>query len=175
MSIPVAHCLRSYAVVIDGTSFGRVAYSGDCRPSNRFADVAFGADLLIHEATFEIGMEEDAVMKRHSTVGEAIDVASKMNAKSLVLTHFSQRYPKIPPLKESNDREQATETIPIAFAFDFLRLTPNTVKLAAELTPTLRLLYPREGDDEEETATIEKPTAKDLMAVPGVFAAKGVL
>ena len=106
-------------------------------------------------------------------MGEAIDVASKMNAKSLVLTHFSQRYPKIPPLKEINDREQATETIPIAFAFDFLRLTPNTVKLAAELTPALRLLYPREGDDEEET--IKKPTAKDLMAVPGVFAAKGVL
>jgi len=32
-------------------------------------------DLLIHEATFEDGMEEDAVLKRHSTVGDAIDVA----------------------------------------------------------------------------------------------------
>jgi len=172
-SIPVAHCQRSYAVVIDGTSFGRVAYSGDCRPSNRFADVAHGADLLIHEATFENGMEEDAVMKRHSTIGEAIDVASKMNAKSLVLTHFSQRYPKLPPLNESKDEEKANE-IPIAFAFDFMRLAPNTIDLAAKLTPALRLLYPGEGDDESEMAT-GKVTAKELMAVPGVFAAKGVL
>ncbi|KAL7526675.1 hypothetical protein ACHAXR_002120, partial [Thalassiosira sp. AJA248-18] len=173
MSVQVAHCLRSYAVVIDGTSFGRVAYSGDCRPSHQFADVGLGTDLLIHEATFEIGMEEDAVLKRHSTVGEAIDIASKMNAKSLVLTHFSQRYPKIPPLKKTKD-EGKTKEIPIAFAFDFMRLTPNTIGLAAELTPALRLLYPREGDDDADMA-IEKVTAKELLAVPGVFAAKGVL
>jgi len=176
ISVPVAHCLRSYAVVIEGTSFGKVAYSGDCRPSNRFADVGFGTDLLIHEATFENGMEEDAVLKRHSTVGEAIDIASKMNAKSLVLTHFSQRYPKIPSLKKSEDKEKAAEeiSIPVAIAFDFMRLTPNTIDLAAKLTPALRLLYPREGGDEAEMAT-EMERAKELMARPGVFAAKGVL
>ncbi|KAL7531456.1 hypothetical protein ACHAWF_003780 [Thalassiosira exigua] len=173
VSVPVAHCRRSYAVVIDGTSFGRVAYSGDCRPSNRFADVASGADLLIHEATFEDGMEEDAVLKRHSTVGEAIEVASKMNARSLVLTHFSQRYPKIPPLNRTREQERAKE-IPIVFAFDFMILTPKTINLAASLTSALRLLYPREGVDEEEMVT-GKMTAKDLMAVPGIFAAKGVL
>lgn len=175
MSVPVAHCLRSYAVVIDGTSFGKVAYSGDCRPSTRFADVGFGADLLIHEATFENGMEEDAVMKRHSTVGEAMCVASKMNAKSLVLTHFSQRYPKIPSLKKiEGTKKTAEDTIPIAIAFDFMRLTPNTIDLAAQLTPALRLLYPGEGGDEAEMAT-KSNSAKELMAVPGVFAVQGVL
>lgn len=174
-SIQVAHCLRSFAVVIDGTSFGRVAYSGDCRPSNQFADVAHGADLLIHEATFEIGMEEDAVLKRHSTVGEAIDIATKMNAKSLVLTHFSQRYPKIPPLKRIDDKGDAETELPIAFAFDFMILTPNAISLAAKLTPALRLLYSREGDEEIDSMVEEKLTAKALMAVPGVFATKGVL
>ncbi|KAL9181077.1 hypothetical protein ACHAXT_009882 [Thalassiosira profunda] len=174
MSIPVAHCLRSYAVVIDGTSFGRVAYSGDCRPSNRFADVAFGADLLIHEATFEDGMEEDAVLKRHSTVGEAIDVASKMNAKALVLTHFSQRYPKIPQLRQTKEKEKAKE-IPIAFAFDFMRLTPSTIGLARDLTPALRLLYPREMEEAEISSEAEKAPASELMKIPGVFAVKGVL
>lgn len=176
-SVPVAHCPRSYAVVIDGTSFGRVAYSGDCRPSNRLADVGFGADLLIHEATFEDGMEEDAVLKRHSTVGEAIDIANKMNARSLVLTHFSQRYPKIPPLPAKHVEDDSRESsMPIAFAFDFMRVTPQTIGLAARLTPALRLLYPREGADESEEADVEpKVSAKEIMAVPGVFAAKGVL
>jgi ribonuclease Z len=171
VSIPVAHCIRSYAVVIDGTSFGKVAYSGDCRPSVRFADVGSGTDLLVHEATFEDGMEDDAVLKRHSTVGEAIDVALKMNAKSLVLTHFSQRYPKIPPMKRTNHE---TNPIPVVFAFDFMRLTPGSIELAAKLTPALRMLYPEAGVEEEET-TIEETTAKELMAIPGIFAAKGIL
>ena len=49
MSVPVAHCPHSFAIIIDGTSFGKVAYSGDCRPSNRFANVGMNTDLLIHE------------------------------------------------------------------------------------------------------------------------------
>jgi ribonuclease Z len=39
-AVPVAHCPHSYAVVLDGTCFGRLAYSGDCRPSNLLAQVA---------------------------------------------------------------------------------------------------------------------------------------
>ncbi len=165
MSIPVSHCARSYAVVMDGTSFGRVGYSGDCRPSKRFAGVALGTDLLIHEATFEDGMEEDAVLKRHSTVGEAISVATEMNAKSLALTHFSQRYPKIPQMKKVIDGEKESG-IPIIFAFDFMRLKPNTFELAAKLTPALRMLYP--GDESEKL--IEHITAKEILGVPGLFA-----
>lgn len=172
VSIPVAHCLRSYAVIIDGTSFGKVAYSGDCRPSNRFANVGLETDLLIHEATFEDGMEEDAVLKRHSTVGEAIDVATKMNAKSLVLTHFSQRYPKISQMKRTKDQEIG---MPIVFAFDFMRLTPKSVNLAAKLAPAMRLLYPESNDGDAKEVSIEKAAAKDLMSIPGVFAVNGVL
>jgi ribonuclease Z len=173
MAVPVSHCARSYAVVIEGTSFGKVAYSGDCRPSNRFADVAFGTELLIHEATFEDGLEEDAYLKRHTTVGEAIEVARKMKAKSLALTHFSQRYPKIPQMKKAIDKDKDTHTeIPIVFAFDFMRLKPDTIDLAAKLTPAMRLLYPC---DEAEDESTEHITAKDLMAIPGVFAATGVL
>jgi len=114
------------------------------------------------------------VLKRHSTVGDAIDVATKMNAKSLVLTHFSQRYPKISQMKRTKDQEIG---IPIVFAFDFMRLTPKTVNLAAKLTPAMRLLYPEsnDGDVEDEDESIEKTAAKDLMGIPGVFAINGVL
>jgi ribonuclease Z len=62
-AVPVMHCPHAYALVIDGTPFGRAANSGDCRPSMQFAEAALDAGLLIHEATFEDGMEEEAVLK----------------------------------------------------------------------------------------------------------------
>jgi ribonuclease Z len=122
-------------------------------------------------------MEEEAVLKRHSTVGEAIDIAVAMKARSLILTHFSQRYPKIPRI----DLEGKYE-IPIVIAFDFMRLGKDSMLLASKLTPALRLLYP-DGDrvDEIEAAQVNdgngssNAAAKDLMSVPGVFAAKGIL
>lgn len=55
------------------------------------------AALLVHEATFDDALADDAVAKRHSTVGEALAVARQMRARDVVLTHFSQRYPKLPP------------------------------------------------------------------------------
>ena len=98
LSVPVNHCAHAYATVVDSSSFGRVAYSGDCRPSDPLAAAAKGSDMLIHEATFEDDLKEEAVIKKHSTVSEALLVGKKMDAKVIVLTHFSQRYPELPEL-----------------------------------------------------------------------------
>ena len=49
LAVPVAHCPFSFAVLFDGTPFGRLAYSGDCRPSIQFSEQAIDTDLLIHE------------------------------------------------------------------------------------------------------------------------------
>ena len=97
------------------------------------------------------------MLKRHSTVWKAIDVATKMNAKSLVLTHFSQRCPKISQMKRTKDQEIG---MPIVFAFDFMRLTPKTIILAAKLTPAMRLLYPESNDGDVEEVSIEKTAAR---------------
>ena len=173
-AIPVAHCAYSFAVVLEGTTFGKVAYSGDCRPSSHFARRALGADLLIHEATFEDGMEAEATMKRHSTVGEALDVARQMKAKQVVLTHFSQRYPRIPPIVSKrpatsdpgDNTASSTTDIPVIFAFDFMAITPANLEEASSITPALRLLYPDEAGPEEEEP-VEAPAA---MSIPGFFA-----
>jgi ribonuclease Z len=77
----------------------RVAWSGDCRPSAKLAVIGENADLLIHEATFGAGFEGQAMAKAHSTMREAKRVAEAMGAKSLLLTHFSQRYSKLPDMK----------------------------------------------------------------------------
>jgi ribonuclease Z len=154
-AVPVTHCPHSFAIIIDGTAFGKIVYSGDCRPSDRLCEAGVGADLLIHEATFEVGMEEEASLKKHCTVGEALDVAKKMEAKAVLLTHFSQRYPKIPPLPEQfessgpevEDTSQSFHNgaLKVIFAFDYMSLAPDDLDLAAELTPALRLLYPGEN------------------------------
>ena len=177
-SVPVAHCLHSYAVVIDGTPFGKVVYSGDCRPSGQLAESAKGAHLLIHEATFEDGMEAEAALKRHSTVGEALTIGKKMNVQgAVVLTHFSQRYPRIPPMPSSSQ----SGGIPVVFAFDFMHLTPANIRKASLLTSAVRLLYPEDADDNAdktdgldvimEGASSDQLSAKELLAVPGAFAA----
>jgi ribonuclease Z len=169
-SVQVQHCPFSFAVILEGTSFGTLVYSGDCRPSHALAKEARGADVLIHEATFEDGMEAEAALKRHCTVGEALRVAQEMQTKCLVLTHFSQRYPKIPPTPATSS------SIPIIFAFDFMRLTPQNLLAASKLTPALRLLYLSNADDGMEAATEHGPSEAELaLAVPGLFAQSNLL
>jgi ribonuclease Z len=123
---------------------------------------AMGADLLIHEATFEDGMEAEAALKRHSTVGEALDVARRMDARCTILTHFSQRYPKIQPLPLDK-----SYLFPIVFAFDYMRLKPSTLMTASKLTPALRLLYPDIDVIEENN---EPTIAQVALSIPGLFA-----
>ncbi|RNF05758.1 ribonuclease Z [Trypanosoma rangeli] len=60
-----------------------------------------GVFLCLHEATFGEGCEEEAVLKCHSTLPEALQVAAAIRAKHIVLNHFSQRYPKLPGLMKS--------------------------------------------------------------------------
>jgi len=49
----------------------RIAYSGDCRPNREFIRAGMGADVLIHESTFESELDYEAVKKFHCTINEA--------------------------------------------------------------------------------------------------------
>lgn len=102
-STRVSHCHGAQAVSITFSNGFKISYSGDCRPSARFADIGRNCDILIHESTFDDGLEGDAQAKRHSTIGEALGVAKSMKAKNTILTHFSQRYQKLPTLKDIKD------------------------------------------------------------------------
>lgn len=173
-SIQVTHCAHAYGVILDGTCFGRLVYSGDCRPSERLAQAAQGADLLIHEATFEDGMEAEAALKRHSTISEALSVARQMKAKQVILTHFSQRYPKIPPIPANTEPDEPS--FQLAFAFDYMLVTPSTLATASLLTPALRLLFPEDASKELEGAEeMEENVSKKLLCEPGLFAKADLL
>ena len=87
----------------------KIAYSGDTRPSEKFAVAAEGSDLLIHEATFDEALLERAGENRHSTAVQAAEVAVKAKTKRLILTHISSRYPDPSHLLEAA-REVFLET-----------------------------------------------------------------
>lgn len=92
----VTHCHGAMAVALTFPNGFKVSYSGDCRPSKPFAKIGRDSTVLIHEATFDDELQGDAEAKKHSTTSEAIGVAVAMRAKRVILTHFSQRYQKLP-------------------------------------------------------------------------------
>jgi ribonuclease Z len=70
----------------------KIVYTGDTRPFRGFAKFAVGADLVIHEATFDDALSEKAEVDGHSTPSQAAKEAKRAKAKKLVLTHISARY-----------------------------------------------------------------------------------
>jgi ribonuclease Z len=87
--------------VVDAPRKGlKIVYSGDTRPTDGLLEAASGADVLIHEATFDDTLTCKADENRHSTVSQAAEVAKKAGVGSLILTHISSRYPDASVLLE---------------------------------------------------------------------------
>lgn len=150
LTVRVSHCQGSKAVSLvfpDGFKF---SYSGDCRPSNNFARIGKDSTVLLHEATFEDEMKGDAIAKKHSTSGEALEIGRKMKAKNVVLTHFSQRYQKLPRLgafgRNGKGGGEASEEdpMPVAVAFDFMRVKVRDIACSQAYTPALMRLFKME-------------------------------
>jgi ribonuclease Z len=70
----------------------KLVLSGDTRPCDAVQQAAEGADLLVHESTFEEHDLARAKETRHSTASEAARLATAAGVRRLVLTHFSSRY-----------------------------------------------------------------------------------
>ncbi|XP_038069577.1 zinc phosphodiesterase ELAC protein 2-like [Patiria miniata] len=115
-TVPVPHCFNSHGLVIQHEDGWKLVYSGDSMPSDNLIQAGKDADVLIHEATLEDGLEAEAQKKRHSMISQAIDVGQQMGAKFTLLTHFSQRYPKIPFFDEQLSHR-------VGMAFDNMRVS----------------------------------------------------
>ncbi|KAF3450715.1 hypothetical protein FNV43_RR06804 [Rhamnella rubrinervis] len=147
ISFPVLHCPQAFGVVLKAAertnSVGKVipgwkiAYSGDTRPCPELIKASHGATVLVHEATFEDGMVEEAIAKNHSTTKEAIDVGNSAGAYRIVLTHFSQRYPKIPVVDETHMHKTC-------IAFDMMSINAADLPVLPRVLPYLKLLFRNE-------------------------------
>ena len=95
LTVPVVHCKEAYGVVLEHSEGWKIVYSGDTRPCSQLVQAGKNATLLLHEATLEDDLLIEARARKHSTIGEALDIAEQMNPDFTILTHFSQRYPKV--------------------------------------------------------------------------------
>ena len=162
LNVKVNHCSQAYGVRIWTDEGWSLVFSGDTRPCNDLIELGKGATILIHEATFDNSKSEEAIQKKHSTVAEAYDVHRQMGSFRLILTHFSQRYPTIPPHFRFSDTSanvaddtkkysDATVTQPNAiFASDFLDLTFSDMLWAPAATAAMAVAFPVALDDDDE-------------------------
>ena len=105
------------------------AYSGDTRPCWRLVQqcrvdcTAFSRrrlDYLLHEASFDDDEQAMSLAKKHSSLSEALKVASDTNTANVILTHFSQRYASYPPMNLSAEQqgEATAQNRAVLFALD---------------------------------------------------------
>jgi len=133
-AVKVNHPACAHGLVISCGDGLKITYSGDTMPCDNLITAGMNSTLLIHEATLEDDMEEDALRKRHSTTSQAVDVARQMKAEWVLLTHISQRYPKI-PIVEENELSSRT-----AYAFDHMEIVLDDIPRFSTLVPTLNVL-----------------------------------
>uniref|UniRef100_A0A8C3T6T4 Zinc phosphodiesterase ELAC protein 2 n=1 Tax=Chelydra serpentina TaxID=8475 RepID=A0A8C3T6T4_CHESE len=139
----VRHCKNAFACSMKHTSGWKIVYSGDTMPCEALVRMGKDATLLIHEATLEDGLEEEAVEKTHSTTSQAIGVGMKMNAEFIMLNHFSQRYAKIPLFSaDFSDK--------VGIAFDHMRVCFGDFVTIPKLIQPLKALFADEIVEMEE-------------------------
>ncbi|EAL62172.1 hypothetical protein DDB_G0290623 [Dictyostelium discoideum AX4] len=148
--VPVIHCNYAFGLVIEWNDGFKLTYSGDTRPCKFLSEMGKDSCVQIHEATFEDEKQMDAVSKRHSTVGEALEVGRLMNCKFSLLTHFSQRYPnlKMGTYKDTN----------YGLAIDLLQISPYQYPLVYKMIEPFSLLFENEAQKKLDKKSTQPTT-----------------
>ncbi|XP_049849537.1 uncharacterized protein LOC126319882 [Schistocerca gregaria] len=140
LSILAIHCDSAFSFVIEYKKKWKIVFSGDTRPNPVLNKAGQGCQLLIHEATFEDELIQEAVKKKHSTVSEAVSSGIEMKAEYLIMTHFSQRYPKIPILAQEGQEK-------IGIAFDLMKVRMSTIACLPGLLSELRRIFEEDAEN----------------------------
>ncbi|KAH9940691.1 hypothetical protein B0H21DRAFT_572283 [Amylocystis lapponica] len=152
-TVDVSHGGRAYGVVLKHQDGWSLVFSGDTMPTHNLVRVGQNATLLIHEATMGDEEEQMAAAKAHSTFGQAVDIGRRMNARNILLTHFSARYPRMPPDAGAPDPSARSPTV--AIAFDHARLRIGDMWKLNTYLPAIERTFAdtAEEDDDERTTS----------------------
>lgn len=181
-NVKVDHCNQAYGVRIWSCEGWSLVFSGDTRPCDSLVELGRGATILIHEATFDSTKGEEAMQKKHTTVDEAYRVHADMDSFRLILTHFSQRYPNIPPHFRFNPNDQKVasaglssdsspfmpcpaSSVDAIFASDFLMLNFSDLTWAPSTTAIMAAAFPVLEDEEEEEVAIISNAVRSLESI----------
>ncbi|KAK8843961.1 hypothetical protein IAR55_006753 [Kwoniella newhampshirensis] len=154
----VQHRGKAFGLALEHQSGWKIVYSGDTKPCQSLVEAGKNATLLIHEATLEDDKPEVAAAKGHSTFSQAIDIGKQMNARHILLNHFSQRYPKLPKLptpapiievgKVVGQQDIAPRPV-VSISFDFMSIKIGDMWKMAYYMEPLSLLF-AEAEEEGE-------------------------
>ncbi|XP_018428866.1 PREDICTED: zinc phosphodiesterase ELAC protein 2 [Nanorana parkeri] len=131
----VRHCKNAFGCAMVHQAGWKLVFSGDTMPCDALIKMGKDATLLIHEATLEDGLEQDAIEKAHSTTSQAIGVGKQMNAEYVMLNHFSQRYSKLPLM---SDPEFSSK---VGISFDHMRIRWSDFKILPRLMEPIKALF----------------------------------
>ncbi|MDX6407261.1 MAG: ribonuclease [Gaiellaceae bacterium] len=107
----------------------KIVITGDTAPVDTIVEAAWGADVLVTEATFAEEERDRAQETMHQTAAQAAGIAGRANVGLLALTHLSNRY--FGPEIAREAREIFAETV-VPKDFDVVE-----VPLAERGTPKL--------------------------------------
>lgn len=165
----VNHCPNAYGLGMTVVGGMHIMYSGDTRPTYNIpvaAQILYdrckaseqkseGKLVLIHEATYDDSMTTEAIERKHSTVSEAISISKQSDASYLLLTHFSQRYPKLSAKAEKARRNSISKKLAIGSAFDFMMITPSKISSLQLLEQELEQIFGVSDDEEDSSINIK--------------------
>lgn len=160
-TVPVNHCPDAYALIMtDKFVKWKLVYSGDTIPCEKLVIAGKNCTLLIHEATMEDELADEAALKRHSTTSQAVEISEKMKASHTILTHFSQRYAKVPLINENFNNQ-------VGCAFDNMRASRKEYPILPLLIPALKCLF-AEHVQELKTKGDKRRKRQELISQMGV-------
>ncbi|VDN01942.1 unnamed protein product [Thelazia callipaeda] len=139
IAVKVNHSKNPVGYIFTDLQNRKFVFSGDTMPCDNLVKYGQDALVLVHESTFADDEEAHALYKRHSTMKQAYNIATRMGARNLILTHFSAKYPKVPPLPDYI--EQAGN---VTIAMDNMIVTPSDLEISAKLIPVLRAVFSKE-------------------------------
>lgn len=96
-------------------------------------------------------MEAKAEKKKHCTISEALSVVQKMQPTTTVLTHFSQRYPKMPSISSFASN--------VSLAFDLMKVKFSWANKLVSIIPTISTFY----DDVQKQKAEERQERSNIQ------------